>query len=312
MLSRTASSLFWVGRYIERMDYVARLIEVAQHMSMLPTSEGAGEWKSAIIAAGCEDEFFAKHGEVTAHAVIDYLSVDRDNPSSILASLATARANARAVRSALSSDTWDAINSTYLEARRLEGGHFGSDRLGPTLDWIKMRALLINGAYNNTMLRSQAYDFLRLGCFLERSDNTARILDVKYHILLPSYEKVGGVVDFYQWVSVLRAVSARRAYHVLYKDRIRPWNIAEMMILRPEMPRSMRACSEQVTSTLDRLQNAHGGRSGECHRLAGVQHAGLRYGRIDDILKTGLHEFLTDHIDRIAVLGEEITTFYLT
>ncbi|MCB2010429.1 MAG: alpha-E domain-containing protein [Geminicoccaceae bacterium] len=311
MLSRTASNLFWVGRYVERIDYVARLIEVAQHMSMLPKQRDGGEWRSAIIAAGVETPFLEKYNETSAGNVIRYLAFDRDNPSSLLASLDSARANARAVRSALSSDAWDAINSAYLEERNLSPADFESDRLGLTLERIKMRALLINGAYNNTMLRSQAYDFLRLGCFLERGDNTARILDVKYHILLPSYERVGGVVDFYHWNSILRAVSARRAYHVLYKDRIRPWNVAEMLILRSEMPRSMRACSEQVTISLDRLQDAQGGRSGECHRLAGVLHAGLRYGRIDEILKRGLHEFLTEHIDRTITLGDEIAKFYL-
>ena len=197
------------------------------------------------------------------------------------------------MRSALSSDIWDAINSTYIEARGKGAEAFAPDTLSDTLDWIKMRALLVNGAYSNTMLRSEAYHFLRLGCFLERSDNTARILDVKYHILLPSYETVGGIVDYYQWVSILRAVSARRAYHVLYKDRVRPRHIAEMMIFRPEMPRSLRACLDQVATSLDHLQEAHGGRSGECHRLAGVLQAGLRYGRIADIMKGGLHEFLT-------------------
>ena len=312
MLSRTASNLFWVGRYVERMEYVARLIDVAQHMSMIPTSGAGGEWNSAIIAAGCEEPFRQKHGEPNASTAVSYLSQDPDNQSSILSCLKTARANARAVRTALSSDTWEAINSTYLDARHLSAKDFATEHLSDRLDWIKTRSLLINGAYNNTMLRSQAYDFLRLGCFIERADNTARILDVKYNLLLPSYESIGGVLDFYQWASILRAVSARRAYHVLYKDRIRPWNIAEMMILRPEMPRSLRACSDQITSTLDRLQTAHGGRSGECHRLAGVQHAGLRYGRIDEILKFGLHEFLTDHIDGNAALGEEINNFYLT
>ena len=311
MLSRTAGNLFWVGRYVERMEYVARLLEVAQQMSMVPANSALDEWHSAIIAAGCEEAYQQRHGTATPEGVVAYLAHDRENPSSILSCLATARANARAVRSALSNDAWEALNSTYLEARNLDERAFSASKLGDTLEWIKLRALLVNGAYNNTMLRKEAYDFLRLGCFLERSDNTARILDVKYHILLPDYEEVGGMVDRYQWVSILRAVSARRAYHVLYSGRIRPRHIAEMMILRPEMPRSLCACMEQVIATLDRLKSAHAGRSGECHRLAGVMHAGLRYGRIEDIMSGGLHEFLTDHIDRTIALGEETARFYL-
>lgn len=311
MLSRTASNLFWLARSVERMDYVARLLDVAQRMSVLATPNSLNEWHSSIIAAGCEAPFFKLHPRTDEVAVVDYLARDPRNPSSIVSCLNQARNNARAVRAALTMDVWESINAAYLEARSLDEGSFSRDNLGTFLDWVKRQALLFNGAYTNTLLRTDSYYFLRLGTFLERADNTARILDVKYHILLPSFEKVGGSLDYYQWAAILRSVSARRSYHVLYKGRVVPWQVAEMLILRPEMPRSLRACYEQVLENLDILAQRYGGRAGEPHRLAGEMHARLRYGRIEDIFQRGLHEFLTDTIDRTVVIGEEIHKFYL-
>ena len=171
--------------------------------------------------------------------------------------------------------------------------------------------MLFRGAYSSTMLRSDAYWFARLGSHVERADNTARILDVKYHVLLPDYESVGGGLDYHHWTSILRAVSALRAYHWVYRDRVKPWNVAELMILRPEMPRSLRACYDEITSNLDHLGATYGGHYGECHRLAGELHARLRFGRIDNIFQTGLHEFLTEYIDRTLELGDEISDFFL-
>jgi uncharacterized alpha-E superfamily protein len=161
------------------------------------------------------------------------------------------------------------------------------------------------------MLRNDGFFFTELGTYLERADNTARILDVKYHILLPNHEQVGGIVDYYQWSSLLRAVSAARAYHFVYKDRVHPWNVAELMILRTEMPRSIRSCFDVITQRLDDLADIYDGRGGECHRLAASMHARLKYGQIDDILAQGLHEFLTEYIDNSAALGNEIAKFYL-
>ena len=311
MLSRTASNLFWLSRSVERMDYVARLLDVAQRMSVLANPNSLNEWHSAIIAAGCEAPFFEVHERSDEAAVLHYLTRDPRNPSSIMSCLVQARNNARAVRAALTIDVWEAINGAYLESRDFDEDTFSSDNFSTFVDWVKRQALLFNGAYSNTLLRTDSFNFLRLGTFLERADNTARILDVKYHILLPSFEQVGGSLDYYQWAAILRSVSARRSYHVLYKGRVVPWQVVEMLILRPEMPRSLRACYEQVLENLDILAQRHGGRAGEAHRLAGEMHARLRYSRIDDIFQRGLHEFLTDTIDRTVVIGEEIQKFYL-
>lgn len=312
MLSRTAENLYWLARYVERAENVARLLDVGQRMSNLsPDQEhGTSEWKSTLVAARCERSFYANHERPTADAVIHHLTRDPSNPSSILSCLEIARRNARAVRTALTADMWEAINSTWLELGNFDDADFEPERIARFLDWVKERSLLFGGAAANTMLRNDAYWFTRLGAFVERADNTARILDVKYHVLLPESETIGGTLDYYQWASILRSVSALRAYHWIYRDRLKPWLVAELLILRPEMPRSLANCLNEITRQLDVLAEAYGTR-GECHRLAGQLHAQLRFGKIDHIFKAGLHEFLTKFIDDNFVLGDEITKHYL-
>jgi uncharacterized alpha-E superfamily protein len=313
MLSRTADSLFWLARYMERAENIARIMMVGHRMASMARSLGnsGNEWRSTLIAAGCEEGFFAKYTEAEGAAVTDYLVRDPDNPSSIFSCLETARRNARAVRTALTVDMWDALNETWLKARKPDAGTHAPERLMALLEWVKERSLLFNGAYANTMLRNDAYYFTRLGTFIERADNTARILDVKYHVLLPRHEGVGGALDYYHWQAILRSVSALRSYHWVYHDRLKPWLVAELLILRPEMPRSLLSCCEQIVRHLDLLAEAYGGLRGECHRIAGEMHARLRYGRVQDIFQSGLHEFLTEFVDRSVVLGAEISGLYL-
>jgi uncharacterized alpha-E superfamily protein len=313
MLSRTADSLYWLARYMERAENIARIVMVGHRMASMARSldNPGNEWHSTLMAAGCEPAFFAKHGEATAPLVVDYLVRDADNPSSIFSCLETARRNARAVRTALTVDMWDALNETWYQAR--SGARFAAaaGNLPELLEWVKERSLLFNGAYSNTMLRNDAYYFTRLGTFVERGDNTARILDVKYHVLMPRHEGVGGALDYYHWQSILRSVSALRSYHWVYHDRLKPWLVAEFLILRPEMPRSLLSCYDQIIRTLEMLAEAYGGKRGECHRIAGELHARLRFGRIQDIFQSGLHEFLTDFIDRSVTLGDAISALYL-
>jgi uncharacterized alpha-E superfamily protein len=309
MLARAADSLFWLARYMERMDNVARLVEAAQSMSGM--SEAADEWRSALIASGCDEGYFEKHEEITPELAIHYLTSDRDNPSAMLSCLDHARSNARAMRTALTSDMWDSVNASWLEGRRLTAKSVTPERIGDTVDWVKTVGTRFYGAYAGTMLRNEIYWFTRLGTFIERADNTARILDVKYHILLPRGEGVGGAVDYYQWTSILRAVSAVRAYQAVFRTEVKPWNIAELLILRREMPRSLRACYENIEEALEQITDSHGGRRGECHRLAGSIASGLRFGRIDDVFARGLHEYLTEVIERTALLGLELNAFYM-
>ena len=312
MLSRTADSLYWLARYVERAENVARIVTVGHRMATMASSLGnpGNEWHSTLVAAGCEGGFFAKYQVADAEKVIDYLVRDPDNPSSIMSCFETARRNARVVRTALTVDMWDALNETWLRARNVQ--MYSPTRVTEFLDWVKERSLLFNGAYANTMLRNDAYFFTRLGTHIERADNTARILDVKYHVLLPREEGVGGALDYYQWQAILRSVSALRSYHWVYHERLQPRLIAELLILRQEMPRSLLSCYHQVTQSLDLLAEAYGGKRGECHRLAGEMHARLRYGQIGQIMVSGLHEFLTEFIDRSVVLGNAIGKLYLT
>jgi uncharacterized alpha-E superfamily protein len=312
MLSRAADSLYWLARYVERAENVARLVTVGYRMASIARSLGSNgnEWLSTLLSTGCENGFFTKYAEATQAAVTDYLVRDPDNPSSISASIETARRNARAVRTALTIDMWDALNETWLALRQMDLD-FSSRSPMQFLDWVRARSQLFDGAYASTMLRNDAFYFTRLGTFIERADSTARILDVKYYVLLPTHEGVGGALDYYQWQAILRSVSALRAYHWVYHDRLKPWLIAELLLLRPEMPRSLISCLDQIMQYLGLLADAYGGKRGECHRLAGAIHARLRYGRIQDVFQAGLHEFLAAFIADASELGREISACYL-
>ncbi|GIL39022.1 alpha-E domain-containing protein [Roseiterribacter gracilis] len=315
MLSRTAGNLFWLSRYMERAESVARLILVGHRMAGVAHTVDlhTNEWRSTLRAAGCLPGFTEKYGacEPDQSQVFEYLVLDADNPSSIRACFETARRNARAVRTALTVEMWDAITDSWRGVQSLSRSDMEVDRLVPILEWVKSRSLAFSGAYANTMLRNEGYAFAHLGTTLERADNTARVLDVKYHLLLPDQEGVGGVLDYVQWQSVLRAVSALRAYQWVYHQRLQPWLVADLLILRPELPRSLLSCASQIVTTLDSLADRAGGRRGECHRLAGRMHAELRYSRIESIFQAGLHEFLTGFIDQLKELGAAIDQHYL-
>jgi uncharacterized alpha-E superfamily protein len=310
MLSRTADNLYWLARYIERADNMARLVDVGLRMASLSQNGAeAGEWHSTIVASGCQGSFYQKHNQADAASVVNHLVLDRDNPSSIWCCLATARQNARAVRTGLTVDMWESVNTTWLELETIKED-FSREQLPQFLHWVKERSLVFNGAVTETMMRQDAYWFTRLGTFIERGDNTARILDVKYHVLLPRLETVGGTLDYYHWAAILRSVSALRAYHWVYRDRLKPWLVAELLMLRPEMPRSLVTCFNAINDHLNQLAAVYGTR-GQCHRVAGRMQADLAYGRIEDIFQSGLHEFLTRVIDTTLVLGDEIAKEYL-
>lgn len=311
MLVRIAEHLFWLSRYVERADYLARLLQVAGHMSAVRPDAGQGsEWRSALVAAGVEQAFFAER-EFSEAAVIDYLAFEPGNPSSIVSCIETARRNARAVRTALTTEMWEAINGTWLDLSLRRHAARSSDDLIRFLDWVKERAGLFQGIYANTMLRMDGFHFTRLGQFLERADNTARLLDVKYHVTLPSATDVGGLIDHYQWLAVLRVVAARRAYRVLFKGVVSPAQVAELLILRPEFPRSLRYSYEHLTYHLDQITGQDPQRAAEAKRLANALHVQLRYARIDQIMASGLHEFLSDVVSRTDVLGREIARAHL-
>ncbi len=309
MLSRTAADLYWMGRYMERAESLARILEVGYRMSQTPDSDGTGtsrnEWESTAVAAGCVAGLAEKYGDATLDSVIRHLVLDEDNPSSIQSCLKTARTNGRAVRPALTAESWESLNDSWLDFTANWQRSLGRDNILAFLEWVKARTTLFRGATLGTMVRDEAFSFVELGTFIERADNTARILDVKYHVVLPAGEAVGGPRDYYQWATLLRSVSALGSYHWIYRDSIQPWLVAELLILRPEMPRSLIFALSQVRACLDAITSAHK-QNYNCLRLAGRLHAEIGYAKIEDIIRSGLHEYLSEFLARNDALGNEI------
>jgi uncharacterized alpha-E superfamily protein len=313
MLARTADALFWTARYMERADYLARLLETAMRAASLPASYGGSstEWESAVASAGAAEEFYARYGDATEETVRDWLAFSPDYPSSIRNCLTTARTNARAVRTALTPEMWDAVSDTAVELSRFPARGMDSEELIRFLEWVKGVVRAFDGAARRTMLRNDVYWFVRLGGAIERADNTARILDVKYHILLPEHERVGGSLDYFQWSTILREVSANTAYRWVYRQSVKPWLVADLLILNRQMPRSLASCYEVIARQTDLLAEAYG-RRGPSQKQARSILARLTGARIEDIFQSGLHEFITGFLDDNVQLGGAIAEQYLT
>lgn len=308
MLSRTAGNLFWLGRYMERTENLARILEVGYRMGQIPrlNYDGASNlWLSSAVAAGCDRGLQEKHSEINLETVLSYVALDPKNPSSIHSCLEVARSNARAVRATITSEIWESLNSMWLEFNRRWSSTLNSDNLLSFLDWVKSSATQFKGAIFNSMLRDEANSFINLGIHLERADNTARILDVKFHILLPSGENVGGSMDYYQWSTLLRSVSALGAYHYVYRDTIQPWKVAELLILKHELPRSLVHSLHMIDNCLDEISENHGHKY-NCQRLAGRLYAELDYSNIEEIYQSGLHKFLSKFLARSNEVGAAI------
>jgi uncharacterized alpha-E superfamily protein len=310
LLSRTAEHLYWMARHIERAENLARVLDVTYSMSLVPhvAEAEASLWLPALEISGNVEAFEKEYDECNSSNVIKYLAMDENNPSSIYSCLRSARENARSVRVAMSSETFENINTLWLEFSQFFGVDLAKGGLTEFCDWVKSRSHLFRGVSFGTMLRDDAFSFIRLGTFIERADNTARLLDVKYHILLPGDEEVGGVVDYYEWNAVLRSVSAFEAYQKVFSDTIEPWRVAELLVLRSDMPRSLRACFDEVAHILEHLM---GNKNNECRRIAGELHSRLKYGRMENIFKSGLHEFLSDFLVDNNRLGIEIQRTFL-
>ena len=308
MLSRTADHLFWMARYMERAENLARLLDVTWQMSMVPQAEAAvnQSWNAIIALNSLEEAFAAKYQTVNGENVLKFMVSDADNYASIYSCLRMARENAHAVRGTLTTEMWETLNSTWLEARDRQFDQIVASGIGDYFDWVKMRSSLTRGTTLGTLLQDEAYNFIRLGTLLERADNTARILDVKYHVL-PTHEDEGAS-DFYEWGALLRSVSAFEVYRKVYRDVITPGRVAELLILNKDMPRSLHFCMNSVIKNLELIANRQ---SGETARQAGLLHAQLHYARIEDILEHGLHEWLTDFMDRIYALGDGISKDFL-
>ena len=318
MLSRTADHLFWMARYMERAENTARMLDVNYQTALLPQSADTAEqgWRGLLSISELTPFFGQKYETVDAKSVMDFMVKDESNLSSILCCLHAARENARAVRGALTTEVWETQNQTWLEFNRmLADGAFERDP-ATLFEWVKFRSHLSRGVTVGTMLMDEALHFLRIGTFLERADNTARLLDVKFHALFGgapgdyfgSAAKESQEVDFYHWSAILRSVSGFEIYRKVYRNVIRPERVAELLILRPDMPRSLAACMNEVVANLKLVANRQ---SDETLRRAGRLRADLQYGRIDEILATGLHAYLTQFLDRVGALGVGISRDFL-
>ncbi|MFN0038290.1 MAG: alpha-E domain-containing protein [Burkholderiales bacterium] len=305
MLSRTASNLYWMARYVERAENTARILDVTYRMSLVPQAAYLVdlEWHAPLNITGTLYPFTGRYSEVHAREVMYYMALDPSNPSSILSCAKAARENARAVRGSITSEMWEVINATWLELQQMSEDRLEGEGALQFFDRVKTRSHLFRGVTVGTALKDGAFHFNRLGTFLERADNTARILDVKYHVLLPSVQDVGGVMDYYQWAAVLRSVSAFESYRKVFRDVITPAKVAELLVLRHDMPRSLHACMDESYEIFQTISTPY---SGETLRRAGELHAALHFGRMDVIFRTGLHEYLTDFLGRLNELGNEV------
>ncbi len=312
MLGRAANDLYWLARYIERAENMARLVEVGYRIVLLPRAGESfhEEWRSTLESAGCFKSYQARYGNLETRRVIDFMLFDVENPSSVASCLATARRNGRAQRTALTRDMWESLNDSWIEFTKIKPSSVTSNSLPELLDWVRSRSALYRGALLNTILRNDTFYFSQLGTFIERADSTARILDVKYYHLLPASEMVGSGTDNYQWGSILRSVSAHRSYRWVYKDNYKPWKIAEYLILNRQMPRSLRSSYDELNVALTELGQFYGGKRHACHATAAATRDLLLESDIQQIFSTGLHEYVQDFIGRTNQLGNEISSSY--
>ncbi len=311
MLSRTADHLFWMARYTERAENTARMLDITVQTSLLPQSEAEVEqsWRAMLSISELQSAFDEKYDALTPQNVLAFMARDPGNPSSIASCLRAARENARAVRGALTTEVWETQNTIWLDLQNLLKDGLLEKDPSQFFEWVKYRSHLSRGVTIGTMLKDEAFHFIRLGTFLERADNTARLLDIKFHgaakTELPEHDNQ---IDFYYWAAILRSVSGFEVYRKVYRDVITPQRVAQLLILRADMPRSLLACMDEVVSNLKSVSNNG---SSETERLAGKLHAELKFGRIEEIQEEGLHDFLTAFLERIFKLGNRLSHDFL-
>lgn len=314
MLSRTADHLFWMARYTERAENTARMLDANYQLALVPQSDeyAALGWRAMLSISELTGVYTAAHPDMTSRDVIAFMSSDRDNLSSIVNCLRAARENARAVRGSITTDLWETLNTTWLDAQRMLADGVLERDPGEFFEWVKFRSHLSRGVQLGTMVRDEAFYFMRLGTFLERADNTARILDVKYEML----EQRGGAsaqplaqsLDYYHWAAVLRSVSGFEVYRKVYRDVIMPERVAHLLILFADWPRSLAANLDELRQIMGRVRNP---RSAQAEAMAARLHADVRAAQIADILREGLHLWLTDFLARINELGSCISRDFL-
>ncbi len=305
LLGRTANGLYWMHRYLERTENAARLIDTGLRVALTGDSEQGDAWRSVLQSAGIDQAFATVHDDTSAQTVADFMLRDAQNPSNVRSAMETARNNGRMVRTALTREVWESLNEAWMNLTKSLARPVSDNRLPGVLDQIKREIAHIRGAFEGTMLRDERFDFARLGTYVERADNTARILDVKYYVLLPGATWVGSSLDTHQWESILRSVSAHRSYRWIYDAQYKPTNIADFLILNRRMPRSLAFCYMNIADHLAYLGNDYGARH-DCHRTADAMLVQLKELEIGDIFEQGLHEFLTGFVRENNKLAAEI------
>lgn len=309
MLGKTAGGLFWMARLLERAENTARMIETGQRIALTRAGSGADDWLSVLQAAAVAQGYQQKHDEVLPELAIDWMLRDPDNPSSVMAVVAQARNNARLVRTALTHEAWEAVNSFWMLLKVALARKLSARDLPKVLSLIRERNALVRGSIHGTMLRNDFYDFIRIGTFIERADNTARILDVKYYVLLPSAAAVGSRLDNVQWDTILRSVSGEGGYRLAIGPDVTPMGIAQFLILDKRMPRSLNFCCAKLRDNLNYLATDYDLRL-PCHQMADTLCRRFMSHDVAAIFDYGLHEYVQEVLGNLSTLSHQIEIDY--
>lgn len=309
MLGKTAGGLYWMFRFLERSENTARLVEAGFRIALTRSTDSESEWKSLVTTAGVKRQYREKYDVFNGTNVVDFLLRDPSNPSSVISVIENARTNARMVRTALTTEVWEAVNETWMTLKEALKRPIKETDLPAVLGIIRQQSALVRGALHGTMMRNDIYDFAQIGTALERADNTARIIDVKYYTLLPSASFVGSRLDNVQWETVLRSVSAHRSFRWLNDGDMTSTMIAEFLILDSRFPRSLAFCGKNLVSNLEFLSKDYGSRT-PCHDMADTLQEKLKKRSINSIFDTGLHQFIGEFIQENNAIGTQIEQDY--
>jgi uncharacterized alpha-E superfamily protein len=309
MLGKTAGGLFWMYRYLERVENTARMVDTGQRIAMTRASASDDEWASVLNAAAVHGGYSAKYDELTRERAIDWMLRDQDNPSSVLMLMKAARDNARLVRTALTHEVWEAVNGFWMELSETLARKLGDRELPRVLELVRARCALVRGATHATMMRNDMYNFAQLGTFMERADNTCRILDVKYYVLLPSTYSVGSALDNAQWDTILRSLSATGSFRLVHGQKVTPRNIVDFLVLDRRVPRSINYCARKIIDNLTYLERCYGF-AVPSHDLARSTVDSYREFDVEQIFDYGLHEFIQAVLSTLATLSHQIEIDY--
>ncbi len=316
MLSRVADSLYWMSRYIERAENIARLLDVNLQLLLdfkkLDDAKLKEHWEPVIRAAGEEELFSKLYGRAESQSVTDFLTFSPGNPSSVISCMFSARENARMIRDQISSEMWECINHAFLFLKSANARQVWTSGAYEFYKRILEYSHLFQGLADSTFPHRDGFYFMQVGKFLERAEKTGRILDIKYHMLLPSVQDVGGAVDVVQWSAVLRSCSAFEAYHQLFVSRVDPVKVSEFLIFNDDFPRSIHFSVRQLDANLHRISGCRPGEySNQAERASGWLLSELAYGNIEDVVNQGMHEYLGLLKRRLVEIGKAVFETYM-